>query len=90
MRDIGAMPTRCAPKEKAFSLTSCVSLAGEGRVIFFTAFDVKLFVFIFTRRSGILRLEAMRSSRSERNLCVNFGQAQIRYSGFLERNIFEE
>ena len=54
MRDIGAMPTRCAPKDKAFSLTFCVSLAGEGCVVFFTAFGVKLFVFILSRSPDLL------------------------------------
>ena len=32
---------------------------------------------VCTRRSAILRLEAVGSSSPERNLCVNFGQAQI-------------
>jgi hypothetical protein len=39
------------------------------------------------RRSAILRLEAVGISSSERNLCVNFGQAQIRHNGFEKGDI---
>ena len=42
---------------------------------------------VCTRRSAILRLAAVGSSSSERNLCVNFGQAQIRHNGFEEGDI---
>jgi hypothetical protein len=45
---------------------------------------------VCTRRSAILRLATVGSSSSERNLCVNFSQAQIRQNGFEERDVFKE